>query len=85
MPSKIEASGKILGKVRVTSAKECLESDFILSDRYSFQVVCNTRIAKHLHDGDKITVIGELRENGGDVYIWAIEIIQDKQIELSFD
>ena len=82
MHNVVEYEGKIQGLVRVTSAKEGLESDFTLSDRYSFQVICNTRIAKHLHDGDRLTVVGQLRENDGDVYIWATEIIPDRQMEL---
>lgn len=85
MTNAVELQGRIKDRVTTMSSGEGLSSDFILiHDGSEFQVICDSRIAYGFCFGDNVTVIGKLKEAGGDVYIMADNIVLDTQMELKF-
>ena len=85
MTNHVEFQGRIDGLIKVVSANDGLRADFSITHggKY-FQVQCIAHLSKPHHTGDVVTVVGRLEEDVGDVYIFADEIIPDKQMELVF-
>ena len=73
MTNAVELQGRIKDRVTTISSGEGLSSDFILiHDGSEFQVISDSRIAYGFCFGDSVTVTGQLKEVGGDVYIMLI-------------
>ena len=83
MTNHVEFQGRIDGNIKSVSANDGIRSDFTITfgGKY-FQVQCLAYIAKGHHPGDVVTVVGHLEDDVGDVYIFADEIIPDRQLEL---
>jgi hypothetical protein len=83
MTNHVEFQGRIDGWIKTVSANDGLRADFTLTHGgNSFQVQCIAHLSKPHHTGDVVTVCGRIEEDAGDVYIFADEIVPDRQLEL---
>jgi len=90
MINTVEYQGRLKGSINRVSETSGVHADFVIwngcegTRSQTFQVICDSRNAYGIADGDRITITGSLREYGGDAYIWAEKIEPDRQMVLRF-